>query len=81
MSIVINNISTRYSRTAMQKYEVCLNRIPLTQFEHLGSDGMAVCLAKAAKALEEIDIDQKIEDYRNEQIALHLFHSTKIHNP
>lgn len=64
MSIVISNISDEYSREGIQQYEVCLNRIQLCTFTHLSEDGMAVCLVKAAKALADVAIDEKIAEYK-----------------
>lgn len=67
MSIIISNISPEYSRQGMQRYEVCLNRIPLVEFDHLAEEGMAVCLRKASEAMLKVDIDEKIAEYNKKQ--------------
>ena len=79
MSIIISNISDTYSREGVQKYEVKLNRILLCEFEHLSEDGMAVCLQKASEALDNVDIDARIREHRQEELAFHLLHSTRIY--
>lgn len=79
MSIIISNISDTYSREGIQKYQVKLNRILLCEFEHLSEDGMAVCLQKAAEALDNVDIDARIKEQRQEEIAFLLKHSTCIY--
>jgi hypothetical protein len=74
MSIIISNISEskgiKYlpnGAKGKQVYEVCLNNIPLVEFNHNTEDGMAECLIKAGEALKEVDIDSKIKDYEHEQ--------------
>ena len=61
--IAVVNISRNYSRVGKQRYEVRFNEIPLATFSHNTEEGMSVCLEKAAKALEGVDIDQRIRDY------------------
>lgn len=74
MSIIIHNISESKSikylpngSKGKQVYEVCLNNIPLVEFDHNTEDGMAECLIKAGEALKEVDIDAKIKDYKHER--------------
>lgn len=68
MSIIISNISEEYSRDGEQTYEVKLNDIPLATFTHYSPEGMAVCLIKAAKAIAEINIDDKIATHRQRAV-------------
>lgn len=79
MSIIISNISDTYSREGIQKYQVKLNRILLCEFEHLSEDGMAVCLQKASEALDNVDIDARIREHRQEELAFHLLHLTRTY--
>lgn len=74
MSIIISNISEskgiKYlsnGSKGKQVYEVCLNNIPLAEFDHKTEDGMAECLIKAGEALKRADIDAKIKGYEHEQ--------------
>jgi hypothetical protein len=68
MSIIISNISEEYSREGEQTYEVKMNDIPLATFTHHSPDGMATCLIKAAKAIAEINIDDKIAAHRRRSV-------------
>ncbi len=67
MSIIISNISDEYSRDGMQTYEIRLNNILLTTFQHYSPDGMAECLGKASVALTGVDIDEKIAEHKKEE--------------
>ena len=56
MSIIITNVGTPYGHNAediegRRNYEVRINCKLITSFEHTRSDGLAVCLFKAAKAV------------------------------
>ena len=58
MSIIIRNVSTGVP-TGVQQYELKINQRILLQFEHTREDGLAVCLRKAADAVEA-DRDKKV---------------------
>lgn len=62
--IVVCNVSEEYSRTGIQQYEVRINDIKLSSFEHNSEEGMSVCLHKAAESLKNVDIDAKIKEHR-----------------
>lgn len=69
MSIIISNISEEYSRDGEQLYEVRINDIQLSTFNHYSPDGMATCLIKAAKSIAEVDIDGRISEERRKKIS------------
>lgn len=71
MSIIISNVSENYSREGVQKYEVRLNRILLSEFTHTSEDGMSECLIKAGESLKGLNIDEKIAEY-NERMQYAL---------
>lgn len=54
MAVIIQNITDdmKYGR-GTQRYELRINRIHKAFFEHEFEDGLAVCLRKAADALEQ----------------------------
>jgi hypothetical protein len=62
--IAIINISKErgvaYSRSCLQHYRVQLNQIHLVEFTHMAEEGMSVCLEEAARALDGVDIDEKV---------------------
>lgn len=75
MSILINNISEKKEvkylpngSKGIQHYEVCLNRIPLSEFEHNTEDGMVVCMQKAYESLVGVDIDQKVREHERDMM-------------
>lgn len=78
MSIIITNISDTYSREGIQTYRISLNNIPLTTFEHMSEDGMAKCLLLASEALDKVDIDVSIDEYRKEQYLSFLKEANKL---
>lgn len=50
--IAIVNVSTHDDPCGVHEYEVRINREVITRFEHVREDGLAVCLRKAANAVE-----------------------------
>ena len=50
MSIVITNISKPGAKRC--RYQLKINAMLITEFTHLRSDGLAVCLRKAADAAD-----------------------------
>lgn len=50
--IAIVNVSTHDDPCGVHEYEVRINREVITRFEHVREDGLAVCLRKAADAVE-----------------------------
>ena len=64
MSIIISNVSEKYSRTGEQEYIIKLNNIPLANFTHLSEKGMAECLRAAALAMDKVDVDKKVQQHR-----------------
>ncbi len=79
--IAVVNISEEkgvpYSREGLQHYRVQLNRIPLAEFEHLAENGMSACLVKAATAVENVDIDEKIKEFGASRIKTILEEAQK----
>ena len=53
--IAIVNVSETYGE-GIQVYEVRINRRVITRFYHVYTDGLAVCLRKAAEAVEKLDL-------------------------
>jgi hypothetical protein len=78
MSVSIINVSREngipYSRTGKQIYRVQLNQIHLVEFEHISEEGMSMCLRKAADAIDSVDIDEKIAEYKKEHLKQWMLH-------
>lgn len=52
--IAITNTSKKISEKGMQDYEVSINRMqPIAKFKHRRSDGLAMCLLLASKAVRD----------------------------
>jgi hypothetical protein len=66
--IAVINVSSEkgvaYSRKGIQHYRVQLNQIHLAEFTHMAEEGMSVCLEEAARALDGVDIDEKVAQER-----------------
>jgi len=56
MSIVITNISKTGAKRC--RYQLKINTMLITEFTHLRSDGLAVCLRKAADAAEKHEAEK-----------------------
>jgi len=69
MSIIISNMSKKYSRTGLQNYVVQLNSINLCDVEHISEDGMSALLRKCADALDDVNIDDKIREHKYKLFA------------
>lgn len=69
MSIVISNISKKYTRVGLQNYIIRLNSIDLAEVEHLSEEGMSTLLRKCADALDDVNIDDKIREYKHKLFA------------
>jgi len=54
--IAIINVSKKYSKTNWQKYQVKINKKNICEFKHKASDGLAICLKKAADAVSEYQL-------------------------
>ena len=52
MAIIIQNISPHSSPFGQQEYEVRINQEIITTFTHKREEGLAVCLRRAAGAVE-----------------------------
>lgn len=52
MSIIITNISTHDDLTGLNQYRVSINRDEIARFDHVRSEGLAVCLRMAADAVD-----------------------------
>lgn len=53
MSVVITNVSRHGDMTGLNQYVVRLNNDPvIASFDHVRSEGLAVCLRKAADAVD-----------------------------
>lgn len=57
MAVVIQNIAFLEDdhTGGLCRYRVCINYLTMAVFEHRRSDGMAVCLEKAAVAVREAE--------------------------
>ena len=59
MSVVITNVSEHFDVEGLNQYIVRINNKPIiAEFEHVRSDGLAVCLRKAADAVETAESGQ-----------------------
>ena len=56
MSIVITNVSR--AGTKRCRYQIKINAMLITEFTHKRSDGLAVCLRKAAAAVEDHEMQK-----------------------
>ena len=56
MAIIVHNITEGgIDYAGINKYQVRINQKVIAEFEHLRTDGLAVCLRKAADAVENPD--------------------------
>ena len=56
MSIIITNVSKHGHLGGTHQYEVRINLGPvIARFEHVREEGLAVCLRRAAEAVERAD--------------------------
>lgn len=56
MSIVITNVSKPGAKRC--RYQLKINATLITEFTHTRSDGLAVCLRKAAAAVEDHEMQK-----------------------
>ena len=56
MSIVITNVSKPGAKRC--RYQLKINAMLITEFTHKRSDGLAVCLRKAAAAVEDHEMQK-----------------------
>jgi len=53
MSVIIQNISKKYSRKGTQDYVVRINDLEICRLKHNAEDGLATLLIKAGYAVEK----------------------------
>jgi len=58
MSVIITNISKPGAKRC--RYQLKINAMLITEFTHLRSDGLAVCLRKAADAADAADMKKLV---------------------
>ena len=58
MSIVITNISKPGTKKC--RYRLKINALPITEFTHKRSDGLATCLRKAADAVDKRETERLV---------------------
>lgn len=59
MSILITNVSTHDDLTGSNQYTVRINNQPvIARFDHVRSEGLAMCLRRAAEAVEATQIKE-----------------------
>jgi hypothetical protein len=53
MSVIIQNVSKKYSRKGIQDYVLKINTEEICRFQHTSKDGLSTLLFKAAYAVED----------------------------
>lgn len=61
--IKIVNTGNNPSSTGSHKYDIFINNKKITSFRHKREEGLATCLAKASKAVKQVEIDNLIDTY------------------
>ena len=56
MSVIIQNISKKYSRKGTQDYVVRINEMEVCRLQHRSEDGLATLLLRSAYAVEEKEV-------------------------
>ena len=56
MSVIIQNISKKYSRKGIQDYVVRINEMEVCRLQHRSEDGLATLLFRSAYAVEEKEV-------------------------
>lgn len=56
--IAIVNVSTHEDNYGLNQYELRINSRVIAKFDHVRSEGLAVCLRKAAEAAERAHLDE-----------------------
>lgn len=59
--ISIQNVSEQYSKTGLQQYLIRINDHEICCFNHLASDGLAICLVRASVAVAKIEKEKRHE--------------------